>query len=236
MYVLEDGVALIKSEARAADAGPLARTVRLPLTAGKASDLDDDSIIVDEEWEKHTVGQRVDVWLGDGTKKSLRIAAVMTTGTGNNGVWVTPANAPGASVDRVDVSLSDGADPAAVTAALTRAGGHVFTKGQWVQASCPGTGTDRTTRYGFALVLGIARFCTGISLADTMVMATSDRARDLAVLRLAGATRWQVLGLVAGEALMVVAVGGVLGLLVAGLNLAGLWSALGLLLATGTRE
>ncbi|MER6493022.1 ABC transporter permease [Streptomyces griseorubiginosus] len=227
VYVLEDGVALVRSVARAADAGPLARTVRLPLAAGKVSDLDDDSIIVNEEWEKHTVGQRVDVWLGDGTKKSLRIAAVMTTGTGNNGVYVTPANAPGATVDRVDVALAEGADPATVAAALTRAGGHVFTKDQWVQASYPET--NRTTRYGFILVLGIALLYTGISLANTMVMATSDRVRELAVLRLAGATRWQVLAMVAGEALMVVAVGGVLGLLVAGLNLAGLWSALGLL-------
>ncbi len=46
---------------------------------------------------------------------------------------------------------------------------------------------------------------------------------------LAGATKWQVLRLVGAEALMVVAVGGVLGLLVAGLDLAGMWSALGLL-------
>ncbi len=46
---------------------------------------------------------------------------------------------------------------------------------------------------------------------------------------LAGAIKWQVLRLVGAEALMVVAVGGVLGLLVAGLDLAGMWSALGLL-------
>ncbi|WP_053852348.1 FtsX-like permease family protein [Streptomyces sp. NRRL B-24085] len=227
VYVLEEGVALIKSEARAAEAGPLAATVHLPLAAGKVTDLDDGSIIVNEEWEKHTVGQRVDVWLGDGTKKSLRIAAVMTTGTGNNGAYVTPANAPGASVDRVDVTVADGGDRAAVAAALAETGGHVFTKDQWVRASYPET--NRTTRYGFMLVLGIALLYTGISLANTMVMATSDRVRDLAVLRLAGATQWQVLRLVAGEALMVVVVGGVLGLLVAGLNLAGMWSALGLL-------
>ncbi|MEV7071821.1 ABC transporter permease [Streptomyces sp. NPDC093990] len=227
VYVLEDGVALIKSEARAAEAGPLAETVRLPLAAGKVTDLDEGSIIVNEEWEKHTVGQRVDVWLGDGTKKSLRIAAVMTTGTGNNGAYVTPANAPGASVDRVDVTVADGGDRAAVAAALAETGGHVLTKDQWVRASYPET--NRTTRYGFMLVLGIALLYTGISLANTMVMATSDRVRDLAVLRLAGATQWQVLRLVAGEALMVVVVGGVLGLLVAGLNLAGMWSALGLL-------
>ncbi|MEU7281891.1 ABC transporter permease [Streptomyces sp. NPDC045431] len=231
VYVLEEGVALIRSDARAADPALLAATTRLPVAAGKVSDLDDDSIIVNEEWERHSVGQRVDVWLGDGTKKSLRIAAVMAIGTGDNGVYVTPRNAPGAPVDRVDVGLADGADTAAVAAGLRDAlkapGGQVFTKDQWVQAGYPET--NRTTRLGFLLVLGIALLYTGISLANTMVMATSDRVRDLAVLRLAGATKWQVLRLVGAEALMVVAVGGVLGVLVAVLNLMGMWGALGLL-------
>jgi putative ABC transport system permease protein len=230
VYALEDGVALIKSEARAADPKLLADTVRLPVTAGRVTDLDDDSIIVNEEWARHTVGQRVSVWLGDGTKKSLRIAAVMSVGTGNNGVYVTPANAPRAPVDRIDVKVAD-ADPSAVAAglrtALRSSGGQVFTKDQWVQASY--SETNDTTRIGFMLVLGIALLYTGISLANTLVMATSDRVRDVALLRLAGATTWQVLRLVAAEALMVVVVGGVLGLLVAGLNLLGMWSALGLL-------
>jgi putative ABC transport system permease protein len=224
-------VALIRSEARAAEPAPLAATADLPLTAGKVSDLDDGSIIVNEEWERHTVGQTVDVWLGDGTRKSLRIAAVMRTGTGDNGVYVTPANAPGAHVDRVDVTLSAGADPAVVADELRTAGGHVLTRDQWVRASHPGT--DRNTRYGFLLVLGIALLYTGISLANTMVMAASDRVRDLAVLRLAGATHRQVLRLVGAEALTVVAVGGVLGLLVTAINLAGMRGALGLLSVHG---
>ncbi|MER5210205.1 FtsX-like permease family protein [Streptomyces sp. NPDC002838] len=231
VYVLEEGVALIRSDARAADPELLADTVRLPLAAGKVSDLDDDSIIVNEEWEKHAVGERVDVWLGDGTKKTLKIAAVMTIGTGNNGVYVTPRNAPAAPVDRVDVRLADGADTAAVAAGLRDAvrapGGQVLARDAWVRATYPET--NRTTRMGFFLVLGIALLYTGISLANTMVMATSDRVRDLAVLRLAGATKWQVLRLVGAEALMVVTVGGVLGALVAALNLMGMWSALGLL-------
>ncbi|MFJ1998278.1 ABC transporter permease [Streptomyces asiaticus] len=231
VYVLEDGGSLLESEARAAAPGPLAATSRLPVEAGKASDLDDDSIIVNGEWQRHTVGERVRVWLGDGTERSLRIAAVMATGTGGNGVYVTPRNAPGATVDRVDIALAHGADAdAAATglrAAVRTTGGHVFTKDQWVRASHPGT--NRTTRLGFLLVLGIALLYTGISVANTMVMATSDRVRELAVLRLAGATTWQVLRLVGAEALTVVAVGAALGLLVTVLNLAGMWSALALL-------
>lgn len=231
VYVLEDGVSLTRSDARAVEPEPLAATAHLPLAAGKVSDLDDDSIIVNEEWEKHTVGERVDVWLGDGTRKSLKIAAVMTIGTGNNGVYVTPRNAPAAPVDRVDVRLEGGSDPATVAAGLRQAvrasGGEVLTRDAWVRATYPET--NRTTRMGFFLVLGIALLYTGISLANTMVMATSDRVRELAVLRLAGATGWQVLRLVGAEALMVVMLGGLLGALVAGLNLMGMWSALGVL-------
>ncbi|WP_282692254.1 ABC transporter permease [Streptomyces sp. CC208A] len=238
VHVLEDGVSLHRNEARAAEPGPLAATVRLPITSGRVSDLDDDSVVVNEEWQNHTVGQRVRVWLGDGTEKTLRIAAVMATGTGDNGVYVTPRNAPGATVDRVDVALADGADADAVAAGLRAAvhasGGQVLTRDQWVRANSPRT--HGTTRTGLLLVLGIALLYTGIAVANTMVMATSERVRDFAVLRLAGATRRQVLRLVGAEALMVVAVGGVLGLLVAGVNLAGMWSALGLLSVRTTVE
>ncbi|MFD7459569.1 MULTISPECIES: FtsX-like permease family protein [unclassified Streptomyces] len=230
VYVLEEGVALIKSEARAAEPDALAATARLPLAAGRAADLDDGSIIVNEEWERHGVGDRVDVWLGDGTRRSLRVAAVLRTGTGDNGVYVTPANAPGARADRVDVRLRDEGAAAAVSAALRTAAGEsaqVRTADAWVRATHPET--NRSTRYGLFLVLGIALLYTGISLVNTMVMATSDRVRELTALRLAGATRAQTLRVVAAEALTVVALGGALGLLVAVLNLLGMRAALALL-------
>ncbi len=233
VYVLEEGVALIKSEARAADPRLLAATVRLPVTAGRVTDLDDDSIIVNEEWERHTVGRSVTVHLGDGTRRTLRIAAVMPTGTGDNGAYVTPANAPRAPVDRVDVRLEAGADPTTVATALheaaSPAAARVLTRDEWLRTTHPGT--DRNTRLGLLLVLGIALLYTGISLANTLIMATPDRVRDLTTLRLTGATTGQVLRLVAFEALTVVLVGGVLGLLVAALNLLGMGGALGLLSA-----
>ncbi|MDG9691164.1 FtsX-like permease family protein [Streptomyces sp. DH17] len=232
VYVLEEGVALVRSDARAvADPAALSATARLPLAAGRATDLDDGSIIVNEEWERHSVGESVRVWLGDGTERKLRIAAVMTTGTGDNGAYVTSANAPGAPVDRVDVTVAAGADAGAVADGLRDAvgpsGGQVSSRDEWVAATSPQT--NGTTRAGLLLVLGIALLYTGISLVNTMVMATSDRTRDLGVLRLAGATRWQVLRLVGAESLTVVVVGAVLGLVVAVLNLAGMWAALRLL-------
>ncbi|MEU9333254.1 ABC transporter permease [Streptomyces sp. NPDC048290] len=231
VYVLEDGVALIRSDARAVAPGALAATAALPLVAGRVADLDDGSIIVNEEWRRHTVGERVDVWLGDGTRRSLRIAAVMATGTGDNGVYVTPRNAGSAPVDRVDVRVVAGADAGAVADGLRVAvgggGARVLDRDDWIASVA--AGPDRVTRTGFLLVLGIALLYTGLSLANTMVMAGSDRVRDLAALRLAGATEGQVLRLVGAEALTVVAVGGALGALVAAVELLGMWGALGAL-------
>ncbi|MFI6286129.1 FtsX-like permease family protein [Streptomyces sp. NPDC051018] len=231
VFVLEEGVALIRSDARAVEPAGLGAAFDLPLAAGTAAGLDDRSIIVNDEWERHTVGDTVDVWLGDGTRASLTIAAVMRTGTGGNGVYITPRNAAGAPVDRVDVTLAAGADRAAVAEGLREAadplGASVRSREAWIAASYPET--SRQTRVGYLVVLGIALLYTGIALANTLVMAASDRVRELAVLRLAGATGAQVLRLVAAEAAMVVVVGGVLGTVVAGLNLAGLWAALGVL-------
>ncbi|MCX5333443.1 ABC transporter permease [Streptomyces sp. NBC_00140] len=228
VYVLEEGVALIKSEARAADPRALAATVRLPLTAGHVTALDDDSIIVNEEWAQHEVGRRVTVWLGDGTRRSLRIAAVMPVGTGDNGVYVTPANARRAAVDRVEVT---GGTAAGLRRVLGATDVSVLTRDEWLRTAYPTatfTDADEKTRLGFLLVLGIALLYTGISLANTLLMATSDRKREFASLRLAGATTGQVLRLVAAEALVVVAVGALLGLLVTALNLGGMWGALDL--------
>ncbi|MBO1337184.1 ABC transporter permease [Streptomyces sp. VRA16 Mangrove soil] len=223
LYVPEDGgVALVKSEARAAEPGPLRRTVRLPVVAGRLGDLDDGSVVVTEEWQRHTVGDRVTVHLADGTRRTLRIAAVLRTGTGDNGAYVTPRNGGGASVDRVDVRFAG--EASVVRAAVAGTGARVVSGAAWLDATRPGV--QRATRLGLLLVLGIALLYTGIAVANVAVMATADRGRDLAALRLAGATRGQVLGFVAAEALAVAVSGGVLGVLVAGANLLGMRLAL----------
>ncbi len=105
---------------------------------------------------------------------------------------------------------------------------------RWLASTHPGT--TPTSRAGILLVLGIALLYTGISLVNTTVMAASDRVRDLAALRLAGATRAQVLRLIGAESLTVVVVGAVLGLVVAGLELAGLGWALRLLSVPSTPD
>ncbi|MYY03476.1 MULTISPECIES: hypothetical protein [unclassified Streptomyces] len=79
------------------------------------------------------------------------------------------------------------------------------------------------------MVLVIALVHTGIAPANTQVVAASDRVRDVAVLRLAGARGPQVLRPAGAAAPAVVAVGALLGGAVAALNLLGVRGALGLL-------
>ncbi|MER7724604.1 FtsX-like permease family protein [Streptomyces sp. NPDC096323] len=229
--VLEEGTALVGSEARAVDPADVGAVSALPVVAGSLADLDDNSLVVNKEWMTTTVGERVGVWLADGRKVTLRVAAVLSTGTGNNGVYVTPRNAGGAAVDRIDVKAVGGGGPSAVAAQLEAAargtGAVVATRAGWLAEDHRRTGEN--TRLGLLMILLIALVYTGIALANTQVMATSDRVRDLAVLRLAGATKAQVLRLVGAEALVVVAVGAVLGGAVAALNLLGVRTALGLL-------
>ncbi|MEV7458844.1 ABC transporter permease [Streptomyces rubiginosohelvolus] len=229
--VLEENTALVSSAARAVDPAQLGAVAKLPVTAGRLADLDDDAIVVNEEWLTTRVGDRVTVWLGDGSERSLRIAAVLATGTGDNGVYVTPRNAGGADVDRIDVEVAPGGDRRAVAAALDTAaadtGTRVATRAVWLAPTAPGP--DDHTRTGLRMILGIALLSTATALANTLVMATSGRGRDLAVLRLAGATVPQVLRLVVAEAVAAVGVGAVLGGAVAAVNLLVVRGALALL-------
>ncbi|GGX64950.1 FtsX-like permease family protein [Streptomyces fructofermentans] len=233
VFVREDGTALVRSAARAVtDVAGFAAVTRLPVVAGDVRGLDDRSIVVNEEWARHEVGSVVPVVLGDGRRARLRVAAVLARGTGDNGAYVTMANARGAVVDRVDVRAPRAAGRAGrdrLAAALEASGGTVLPASEWVSSTRPRAGAQ--TRLGLFVVLGIALAYAAISLAGTLLMATSARSAELRSLRLAGATRGQVLRVVVGESVAAVCLGVLLGGAVAAVNLAGLGAALGRLSA-----
>ncbi|MFF5975348.1 FtsX-like permease family protein [Streptomyces sp. NPDC012769] len=292
LFVRDGAEALVKYGARAvADPAAWASSTRLPVVAGDPRSLDDRSIVVNEEFERRTVGETVEVWLANGHGPvRLRVAAVLARGTGDNGPYVTWPNAPGATADRIDTDRIDtgradtgrtrtertrtdrahtdrpetsGADEAAVatgragigsgadararagTNAEARAhggvagtapgsvgtvpGGVTRTVDAWAAATHPATTPQ--TRLGLLLVLGIALVYTVIALANTLLMVTSVRGTELTALRLAGATRAQVLRVVAGESLLAVGIGTVLGLGVTAVCLVGLGAGLAALSA-----
>ncbi|MEF9883712.1 ABC transporter permease [Streptomyces sp. P9-A4] len=228
VFVRDGAEAVVKYGARAVtDPAAFASLARLPVVAGDLRDLDDRSIVVNEEFERHRVGESVEVWRADGSGPvRLRVAAVLAVGTGDNGPYVTRANAPGSAPDRIEAR---GGGTATVRA-LERSGGTVRTADAWADAERPASGSPQT-RLGLVLVLGIALVYTVIGLANTLLMATSVRGGELASLRLAGATRAQILRVVTGEAALAVAIGTLLGLLVTALALGTLGAGLAALSA-----
>ncbi|MFF8409911.1 FtsX-like permease family protein [Streptomyces omiyaensis] len=193
LFVRDGAEALVKYPARAvADPAAFAALARLPVVAGDLRDLDDRSIVVNEEFERRRVGEEVEVWRADGSGPvRLRVAAVLARGTGDNGPYVTRAQAPGAPLDRLesDRPPASAGEPS---------------------AAAPPT-VNRAARTGLRLLLVLVLLYTVIALASTLFMATSVRGGELASLRLAGATRVQALRAVTGEAVLAVVLGTVLG-------------------------
>ncbi|MET7617737.1 FtsX-like permease family protein [Streptomyces sp. NPDC005408] len=227
--VEQDGT-VVRSEARTAEPATLATTARLPVLTGSVSALDDDGIVLPEEWGQTTVGAPVQVVRADGSRATLRVAAVLRDGLGDNGLYVTARNGPGARVDRIEIRLTAAADvttPDLLRAAARPFGTTVATREEWLAATAPAA--SRIAWLRTVLVLGLALTYTGIALANTLVMATTDRRRELALLRLAGATRAQVIRLVTTESVLVVAVGAVLGCAVAAIQLGTMHAGLALL-------
>ncbi|RKE21641.1 ABC transporter permease [Streptomyces sp. TLI_171] len=209
LSVLESDGTSVRAEGRMVDdPSALAAVRRLPVVAGDPAALDDDSVVLSREWGHRTVGEPVPVVLADGTRRTLRVAAVLRDGTGDQPVYVTARNAPGARTDRIEVKAGPGAERQ-VDEAARAYGAAVASRADWLDAHYPADDPRRVRR--IAAVLGLALLYTAISLAHTAVTTTADRRRELAQLRLAGATRGRVLRLVAAETALVVAVGALLG-------------------------
>ncbi|KOG86871.1 hypothetical protein ADK38_28600, partial [Streptomyces varsoviensis] len=222
------GAPLLPYPARAVTPAELAAVLTLPVVSGSLADFADDrTIVVDESWHR-AAGDKVTVWLADGREVSLRVAAVLRAGLGDGGVFVSSRYAGTRLPDALYVKPRPGADPATVRAAVEAAADDGFAEAvpreRWTARVDARKAAE--TRLALLFIGGIAVLYTGVAIANTLVMSTRHRARELALLRLSGLTPAQVLRVVAAEALLVVAVGLVLAAGVAALSLGGLWIAL----------
>ena len=124
------------------------------------------------------------------------------------------------TVTRVDILAGEGATPAdvstAVDVALTSQT-YVISSPAEIAASLRSTTAD--FRATTALIAAIALFVGAFLIFNTLSMTVSERVRELGLLRAAGATRRQLVGFVAVQALVLGLLGAVVGL-IAGLVLA----------------
>jgi putative ABC transport system permease protein len=235
MVYAKDDDRLAEYEALIVDPSAVAGTLKLPVEEGSVADLSDDTIVVTDDWGVD-LGQSVEVTFADGTTSSLKVVAILGATSGSNDVAYLSSRYAGMAkyafsglARRLYVTAKSGTDPAAVGTALTAAtaglGARSLPAKDWLGEES--SENSQTSTLGMVLVLGIAVIFCFIAIVNTLVMSTSDRLRDLAILRLAGATPRQALGVFAAESLLVVGVGVVLAIGASAVNLFGLWVALG---------
>lgn len=227
LLVFPAGAPLLPYSALTVDPKSIGTLLKLPVEHGDARKLDDSSIVVDETWNRH-VGDTVTVWLADGTKKQLKVVAVTKASSGASAAVLTPKYAGRELPDAVYVKLAAGADRGAVQRDLAAAVQGMSARAVPItqyRAAVDDT-INQQTRMALVIVGGIAMLYTGVAVANTLTMSTGQRARELAVLRLGGATPGQLLRMIAGESLLVVGTGVLMAGVVVGLNAAGLWAGL----------
>jgi len=229
VYV-SDGTFPEEFSARYVGAG-VNRVLRLPTVAGSVDDLRGTDTVAVSRSMGWRLGHVARLWLADGTEVRLRVVAVLADSLDLDGTLLLPwelgrnhGPRTGAEIVYLDGgTLADLADTAA------GGGGQVVGVDEYVSAGA--AELERVNRVALLAVLGMALLYTGIAIANTLVMATADRTRDLAVLRLSGATPGQVLRMIGLESLLVGLVGTVLGGLVTAGMLAGLRAGLANLMA-----
>lgn len=166
------------------------------------------------------VGDTLALRLGDGTPVHPRIVATYTRGLGF-GALTLPYGLLAAHVDvPMATSVLVAAPPSAGPAlgALTAADPGVALLDAAAATDPRTTSSDAAVRY---LALGLVVGFAAISVVNTLVIATLERRRELALLRAVGATRRQALRMIRVETLAAVATGLLLGAAVGGSTLSG---------------
>ncbi|MFD0275808.1 ABC transporter permease [Kitasatospora sp. NPDC127111] len=154
-------------------------------------------------------GSTVRLVLGDGTPVGLTVRAVYARGLGFGDLTVSHAllarHVDNPLAAAVLVAADDRVTRERLTAAVAGFPGvRVLDRAQSGEIAAEARQNGAAANYlGMALVLGF----TAISVVNTLAMATADRRKEFALLRLSGTTRRQILAMLRLESAAVVATG-----------------------------
>jgi putative ABC transport system permease protein len=199
-------IGLAKYGVQAVTPDGLGQTMSLGVRSGSIDLLGEDTVAVSEKLG-FKVGDRIGLTLGDGTPATLKVIATYTRNLGFGDLTL----ARGLVAAHVDNPLSDtvlvaGSSAAGLAKALRNFPGIMVTDQATVAAEREQAGAE--INY---VAMGLIIAFTLIAVVNTLAMATSDRAREFALLRLVGTTRRQILRMLRLETLSVVVVSVLLG-------------------------
>ncbi|MFD5510159.1 FtsX-like permease family protein [Streptomyces sp. NPDC127051] len=209
-------VGLVKYGAQGVTPAGLTRTWDPGVTSGSLDGFGEKSVAVSELAADQLglkPGSPLRLALGDGTPVTLTVSAVYARGLGF-GDLTLPHDLVAAHVDNpLASSVLVAAEPgtgreqlAAAVGAFPGVGVLSARDADAVRAQRQQAGAEINL-----LAMGLVLAFTAIAVVNTLAMSTSERLREFAMLRLAGAKRRQVLRMLRAEALAVVLIGAVLG-------------------------
>lgn len=176
-----------------------------------------------------SVGSRVRGWLGDGTRADLRVVAVYDRSLGLGDFLLDRSALSGhlheGLVDAVLVRARPGADLDEELGALTARTPTVEVLDAAAYARLARSGLAQSTTNVY-VVLGLLVAFSAVSIVNTCVMGTAERAREFALLRLVGASRGQVVRTICLETTVVAVIGTIVGSAIGLVALAGASGAL----------
>ncbi|MFE1291253.1 ABC transporter permease [Streptomyces sp. NPDC058751] len=179
-------------------------------------------------WLGWTTGRTVPVTFEDGRTEKVKVVAEITDDSSTASVLLTRDTARAHSPSALtQVVYASGSQRPAVSAEL---GAEALSTSDY--AARTDAEDDRLVQIFLIILIGMSLGYTCLAIANTLMMATADRAGDFAVLRLSGATRRQVLRVVAAESALSVGIGAGLGLGIALITLLGIRSGLSAQLGT----
>ncbi len=165
------------------------------------------------------VGDRVSLMLGDGTSRHATLVAIYTRGLGFGDALLAPELAAGhLGNPLLQTILVRTSSPAAVAPQLRRLAARYpgLQVGDRATLLASADDADRATnRWLTPLFVAIIFAFTSIAVVNTLAMIALRRGRELALLRLTGATPRQVRSMARWESALIVAIGLGVGLLIA---------------------
>lgn len=172
------------------------------------------------------VGDTVPLRLGDGTLVAPTVIATYGRGLGFGDVTLpTPQVLAHTTTGLTDMLLV-AAEPGRVDearAAITATGGVVVS--DRAEFAAAGQEQRRTQAWVSIVALAVLLGYLAVAVVNTLVLATAERGREFALLRLVGASSRQVRGMMRAESVIVVTVAAVVGSLIALPPLAGVAAA-----------
>lgn len=172
------------------------------------------------------VGDTVPLRLGDGTLVTPAVIATYGRGLGFGDVTLpTPQVLAHTTTGLTDMLLV-AAEPGRVDearAAITATGGVVVS--DHAEFAAAGQEQRRTQAWVSIVALAVLLGYLAVAVVNTLVLATAERGREFALLRLVGASSRQVRGMMRAESVIVVTVAAVVGSLIALPPLAGVAAA-----------